>query len=224
VRAEVATGNSEWATAGADRRAAEEAELLLADYLAVRDDERQQVIAIAALFTILGAVFFAEATQLITSCPAGASGCTRFPALIYAVAPSPTFAVLAMAVLIGAEATLRYGYMLALEDELRSRAPGLRLARLGRPAFSWQEARGPLFVFGEGPFRRFPYPYLFVVMIVPLIALALPLTIYCLLRVHPLLPALAVGVLYALASALLLYGTALAWRADFWDRRGGDGG
>jgi hypothetical protein len=46
--------------------------MLIADYALLRDDERQHTLALAALFTILVAVAFAEATQLLNHCTAGA--------------------------------------------------------------------------------------------------------------------------------------------------------
>jgi hypothetical protein len=193
-----------------------ELQALLADYSFVRDDERQQTLALAALFTILGAVIFAEATQLLGGCDNGGSQCLQTSPIFYALAPAPCFAVLALTILIGTEATMRYAYMLGLEEQIRDRVPKVWLDSPKRPAFSWQEARRPIVVFGAGSFSRFPFPWLYSVMIVPVIAIVLALTIYCTVQIQPASLAILAGSIYAGVSAFLSYAAALGWIADLW--------
>lgn len=189
---------------------------LLADYTMLRDDERQHPLAIAALFTILVAVVFAEATQFAGDCASSARTCADISPVVFALAPSPAFAVLAMTVLIGAEATMRYAYMDALEREIDACGLDIRLRALDRPLFSWQRARRPLVIFRSAPMRRFPFPYLFVVMVTPLVAIVLALTIFCVAHIAPAPLAVAVSCAYALATVLLIYGTVLGWRGNLW--------
>lgn len=196
---------------------AERLNALVADYAMLRDDERQHTLALAALFTILVAVVFAEATQLLNNCAAGATTCTRPPNFVFAIAPEPAFAVLAFTVLIGTEATMRYAYMVALERQIDACGLDVRLDELHRPLFSWQRARRPLVIFRAGPFRRFPFPYLFAVMVVPVILIVVVLTAYCLSEIASPPVAIAVAVPYVLAGALIVDATALGWRATLWE-------
>jgi hypothetical protein len=195
----------------------ERLQALIADYALLRDDERQHTLALAALFTILVAVVFAEATQLLSHCTAGAASCTSVPGLVFAIAPAPAFAVLAFTVLIGTEATMRYAYMVALEREIDMCGLDLRLDELHRPPFSWQRARRPLVIFRAGPFRRFPFPYLFAVMVAPVVLIVVALTVYCLSQITPPPVALAVAFPYVLSGALIVYATGLGWRAALWE-------
>jgi hypothetical protein len=190
---------------------------LIADYTIARDDERQHTLALGALFTIMVAVVFAEATQLLNHCSASSATCTQIPGIVFAIAPAPAYAVLAFTVLIGTEATMRYAYMVALENQIDECGLGVRLDDLDRPPFSWQRARRPLVIFRAGPLLRFPFPYLFVVMLIPVVLIVAALTIYCLSQITPPLLAIAVGCLYVLASALITYTTALGWRAALWE-------
>lgn len=188
---------------------------LIADYTLMREDERQHPLAIAALFTILVAVVFAEASQILSGCGT-ASSCTKIPGAVFAIAPAPVYAVLAMTVLIGAEATMRYAYMVALEQELEERLPETKLAMLDCPSFSWQRARAPLVIFKAGPAQRFPFPYLYIVMLAPLVLIAVALTVYCMAQVTPLGVQIAVSLVYGATAALLVFGTVRAWRAQLW--------
>lgn len=196
--------------------ATERLRALIADYTMLRDDERQHPLAIAALFTILVAVVFAEATQFAGDCASSAGTCAHVSPVVFALAPSPAFAVLAMTVLMGTEATMRYAYMDALEREIEACGLDIRLRALDRPSFSWQRARRPLVIFRSAPMRRFPFPYLFVVMVTPLVAIVLTLTVFCVSHIASALLAVAVSCAYALAAALLIYGTVLGWRGDLW--------
>ena len=190
---------------------------LIADYAMLRDDERQHTLALAALFTILVAVVFAEATQLLNTCSDGATTCTRPPNFVFAIAPAPAFAVLAYTVLIGTEATMRYAYMVALERQIDTCGLDVRLDELHRPLFSWQRARRPLVIFRAAPFRRFPFPYLFAVMVVPVMLIVVALTASCLCEITSAPVAIAVAVPYVLAGALIVYATILGWRAALWE-------
>jgi hypothetical protein len=190
---------------------------LITDYSLARDDERQHTLAIGALYTILVAVVLAEASQFAQACgPSSAADCTQIPGLVYAIAPMPVFAVLALTVLIGTEATMRYAYMVALERRIEELAVGLTLDDLDRPAFSLQRARRPLVVFATASLRRHPFPYLFFFMLAPLAVIAAALTVYCLAQVEPLAILVSAGVFYGVAALLILYCAGLGWVARLW--------
>lgn len=193
-------------------------EILIADYRVHRDDERQHTLAIAALFTIFAAVVFAEATQIFHSCSLQSHTCVQIPDVVYAIAPGPAFAVLSFMVMIGTEATLRYGYMRALEHEIQVRIAGLELGGLERPPFSFQRIRLPIFTWQAASLRRFPFPYMFAVMGVVLASVVIALTAFCIAQIDALLPAVVVGVVYGGVGLLILYATALGWGALGWEQ------
>lgn len=193
-------------------------EILIADYAVHRDDERQHSLAIAALFTIFAAIVFAEVTQVFQSCAARSHQCVHIPGVVYALAPAPAFAVLSFMVMIGTEATLRYGYMRALEHEIQTRISGLELTGLGRPPFSFQRMRLPIFTWQAASLRRFPFPYMFAIMGVTLASIVTGLTAYSVAQIDQLVVAIAVGTVYAGVGLLILYATVLGWGGLGWEQ------
>jgi hypothetical protein len=207
-------------------RRQDELTVLLTDYESARGDERNHTLAIAALFTIEAAIVLGEASQFLRSCHR--ADCTPIPGWLFALAPVPAWAVIALMALVGTEATMRYAYMTALEYEIEARlvpdaaepADVPRLRMLQVPFMFFQRARAPVVVPGAQSSRWwFPFPFLFGLMVAGVVATVLPLTVYSLIRVGPWWASLLVGIPYVLGLAILGSATVLAWGTFGWDKR-----
>jgi hypothetical protein len=69
-----------------------------------------------------------------------------------------------------------------------------------------------------------PIPYLFAIMVAPVVLIVVTLTVYCLSQITPLVVALAAALPYVFAGALIVYATGLGWRATLWESGPWEGG
>ncbi len=102
--------------------------MLLADYQALRDDERATTNSQAALASVFVALLAGLFAILVGDCRfrgAGAASaratgsCYELPEPVYVVAPALPYAVLSYIVMLGTAITLKSFYMRAIENELR---------------------------------------------------------------------------------------------------------
>jgi hypothetical protein len=178
---------------------------LLIAYQIARDDERNLLLVLAALFTLSGTLVFAEATQLFPSGPR-----QHVAGLIYLLAPAPVFGVLALYVLAGAEATVRYGYLIAVEHELRELGAGGELGVLRIPTFSFERARLGL-VISQKPRLRFPFPSLLFVAAAAVIVVVTALAGVCVQHRGSTAANVIAACVYAMVAGWLVWCACVAW-------------
>ncbi|MEV7551978.1 hypothetical protein AB0N89_20365 [Amycolatopsis sp. NPDC089917] len=103
-------------------------DILLAEYQAVRDDDRGHTNSLATLASVFVALLAGLFAILVGDCqfrgnPAGeakkAGACYELPDPVYVAAPALPLAVLCYIVMIGIQVTIKNFYLRAIENELR---------------------------------------------------------------------------------------------------------
>ncbi len=110
---------------GRDDRRAERLQILLADYVACREDERTLVATQATMISVAVSMLGLLGAAIIQTCKLSSktTGCWDVPDLALAAAPLLPLALLAFLQIHGSAATMRSYYARGLEDEIRRFAP-----------------------------------------------------------------------------------------------------
>ena len=129
------------ASAGSTSRHEDVLQILLADYQALRDDERSTIAAQGLTISVATVLLGGMVAFAGQSCALDAShhNCTNIPVLFLASAPAVPFAALAYLMLQGIISVVRSYYVRAVELEIQAWVPEhfTTLGQLG-PAFTWE--------------------------------------------------------------------------------------